>query len=207
MSDVEGVLLSALIGYLLGSINTALLVSKAYGKDVTTLGSRSAGLTNALRVLGKRAAVIVLVGDVLKGVVACLIGMRIGVEVPTASGFESASLFAAGAGTVIGHNWPIYFGFKGGKGALTAAAVMFMVNWKLSAISLILFVVVIALTRFVSLATILAVTFFAAASFMPRYETTDYFRPFTCALAVIIVIKHRENIRRLLSGTENKLSF
>src|SRR5262249_45410880 len=108
---------------------------------------------------------------------------------------------------VIGHNWPLYFGFKGGKGALTAAAVMFMLNWVMALISLGFFAIVIALTRYVSLGTICAAVFFVAISFVPVFGNTLYFHVFACLIAVIIIFKHRENIQRLRSGTENKLTF
>lgn len=127
------------IGYLLGSLNSSLIVARAYGVEIRTLGSKSAGLTNALRVLGKGAAVFVLVGDILKGVVACLIGLWIGVYVQAGDAVDCVSLLAAAAGAVIGHNWPVYFNFVGGKGALTAAAVMFMINWVTSLVSLCVF--------------------------------------------------------------------
>jgi acyl phosphate:glycerol-3-phosphate acyltransferase len=198
---------SAVIGYLLGSVNTTIVVGKLYGQDVTKLGSKSAGLTNALRVLGKRAAAMVLVGDVAKGVLACLIGQQLGSAWQPGTDAAGLGQLFAGAGAVVGHNWPIFFNFKGGKGALTAAAVMFMINWQLSAISLALFIALVALTRFVSLGTMSAAVFFAAASFVPMFETARSFQLFACTLAAIIVFKHRENIRRLRSGTENRLSF
>jgi glycerol-3-phosphate acyltransferase PlsY len=193
------------LGYLLGSLNTSVIVGKIYGTDIASHGSKSAGLTNTLRVLGKAAAVFVLVGDVLKGIVACLIGLYLGVYVHSGEASDCVSLLAAGAGAVVGHNWPVYFGFKGGKGALTAAAVMFMFNWMMALISLGLFVIVIAATRYVSLGTICASLFFVALSFVPALGGTFYFQLFACLMAAIIIFKHRENIRRLLAGTENKL--
>src|SRR6185369_27933 len=102
---------------------------KIYGKDIRNHGSKSAGLTNALRVLGKSAAAFVLAGDILKGVIACLIGLQLGVYLHSGEAKDCVSLLAAGAGAVLGHNWPVYFGFKGGKGALTGAAVLFMFDW------------------------------------------------------------------------------
>jgi glycerol-3-phosphate acyltransferase PlsY len=114
---------------------------------------------------------------------------------------------AAGAGAVIGHNWPVYFGFKGGKGALTAAAVLFMLDWVMALMCLGLFVMIVAWTRYVSLGTICAAVFFLALSFIPVFGHTFYFYIFACLMAVIVVFKHRENIQRLLSGTENKLTF
>ena len=207
MIDILKTLAALGLGYLLGSLNTAVIVGEIYGKDIRSHGSKSAGLTNTLRVLGKSAAVLVLVGDILKGIAACLIGLQIGVYVHSGEATDCVSLLAAGAGAVMGHNWPVYFGFKGGKGALTAAAVMFMIDWQMALISFGVFVLIIVLTRYVSLGTMCAAVFFVAISFVPAFGNTFYFHIFACLIAAIIIIKHRENIRRLLSGTENKLSF
>jgi acyl phosphate:glycerol-3-phosphate acyltransferase len=207
MNDVLKILAALASGYLLGSLNTAVIVGKIYGKDITSHGSKSAGLTNTLRVLGKSAAAFVLAGDILKGIAACLIGLRLGVYLQSGGAMDCVSLLAAGAGAVIGHNWPVYFGFKGGKGALTAATVMFMVDWVMALISLGFFVMIVALTRYVSLGTISAAILFVALSFLPVFGNTFYFNVFASLMAVIIIFKHRENIKRLLSGTENRLTF
>ena len=201
------VLAALALGYLLGSLNTSVIVGKIYGTDITSHGSKSAGLTNTLRVLGKTAAAFVLVGDVLKGIAACLIGLWLGVYVQSGAGRDCVSLLAAGARAVIGHNWPVYFGFKGGKGMLTAAAVMLMINWAATLISLGVFVAVIAVTRYVSLGTISAALFFVAISFLPAFGNTLYFQIFASLMAVMIIFKHRANIQRLASGTENRLKF
>ncbi len=201
-------IVAALVGgYLLGSLNTSVIVGMAYGKDIRNLGSKSAGLTNTLRVLGKTAALFVLVGDVLKGIVACLTGLWLGVYVQSGQAVDCLTLLAAGAGAVLGHNWPVYFGFKGGKGALTAAAVMFMFNWLMALISLVVFVAVIAVSRYVSLGTISAAVFFVAISFLPSFGATLYFNAFAAAMALVIIFKHKANIERLLSGTENRLKL
>lgn len=207
MIDILKVCAALGLGYLLGSLNTAVIVGKIYGKDIRNHGSKSAGLTNALRVLGKSAAVLVLVGDILKGIVACLIGLHLGVHVQSGEATNCVSLLAAGAGAVMGHNWPVYFGFKGGKGALTAVTVLFMINWVMALICVALFVIVVASTRYVSLGTICATLLFVALSFVPAFGNTFYFHIFACLMALIVVFKHRENIQRLLSGTENKLTF
>lgn len=207
MIDILKIFAALAAAYLLGSLNTAVIVGKIYGKDISSHGSKSAGLTNTLRVLGKPAAVLVLVGDILKGVIACLIGLRLGVYVYSGGARDCVSLLAAGAGAVLGHNWPVYFGFKGGKGVLTAVTVMFMINWVMALISLGLFVLIVALTRYVSFGTICATIFFVAISFIPVFKTTFYFQIFTCLMAIVLIFKHRENIQRLLSGTENRLSF
>ncbi|MFL5298541.1 MAG: glycerol-3-phosphate 1-O-acyltransferase PlsY [Phenylobacterium sp.] len=207
MIDILKTLAALALGYLLGSLNTAVIVGRIYGKDITQHGSKSAGLTNTLRVLGRPAAALVLAGDVLKGIAACLIGLGFGVYVGSGAARDCVSLLAAGAGVVVGHNWPVYFGFKGGKGMLTAAAVMFMFDWRMAAISLGVFVLVVALSRYVSLGTICAAVFFVAISFAPVFGATVYFQMFALLMALMIVFKHRENIRRLMSGTENRLAF
>lgn len=207
MIDILKTLAAFALGYLLGSLNTSVIVGKIYGTDISSHGSKSAGLTNTLRVLGKTAAAYVLVGDILKGIIACLIGLQIGVYVSSGESRDCVSLLAAGAGAVVGHNWPVYFGFKGGKGMLTAAAVMLMIDWFMTLICLGVFLVIAALTRYVSLATISAAIVFVAISFVPVFGNTVYFSIFSGLIALVIVFKHRENIQRLLSGTENKLTF
>lgn len=194
-------------GYLLGSVNTAVVVGKLYGKDIVSHGSKNAGLTNTLRVLGKTAAAFVLAGDILKGIAACLIGLQIGVHAHSGDATDCVSLLAAGAGAVIGHNWPVYFGFRGGKGALTAVTVLFMINWVLALICLGLFVIIVASTRYVSLGTVCATILAVTLGMTPLFNNTFYFDDFAVAMALMIALKHKANIERLLSGTENKLSF
>lgn len=207
MIDILKIFVALALGYLLGSLNTAVIVGKIYGKDISSHGSKNAGLTNTLRVLGKSAALLVLAGDILKGVIACSIGLQIGVYVYAGEANDCVSLLAAGAGAVIGHNWPLYFGFKGGKGALTAAAVLFMFDWVMALICIGLFVMIVSLTRYVSLGTISATVFFVIISFIPAFEHGYSFYIFSFLMAFIIIFKHKENIQRLLSGTENKLTF
>lgn len=207
MIDGLKILAALGLGYLLGSLNTAVIVGKIYGKDISSHGSKSAGLTNTLRVLGKSAAAFVLAGDILKGIIACLIGLRLGVYVYSGEASDCVSLLAAGAGAVLGHNWPVYFGFKGGKGALTAVTVLFMLDWVMALICLGFFVMIVASTRYVSLGTIGATIFFLIISFLPVFGHGLYFHIFACLMALIIIFKHRSNIKRLLSGTENKLAF
>jgi acyl phosphate:glycerol-3-phosphate acyltransferase len=207
MIDILKILAALALGYLLGSLNTAVIVGKIYGKDIKSHGSKSAGLTNTLRVLGKSAAMFVLAGDILKGIIACLIGLNLGVYVYSGEAVDCVSLLAAGAGAVMGHNWPVYFGFRGGKGALTAATVLFMANWVMALICLGFFVIIVALSRYVSLGTICATILFVILSFIPAFGNTFYFHMFALLMVLIIIFKHKENIQRLLSGAENKLTF
>src|SRR5580704_11171228 len=166
MTDILKTLAALALGYLLGSLNTSVIVGKIYGKDIASYGSKSAGLTNALRVLGKTAAALVLAGDILNGVIACLIGLALGVYVYSGGAKDCVSLLAAGAGAVIGHNWPVYFGFKGGKGILTAVTVMFMFDWVMALMALGVFAAIVILTRYVSLAAMCATVFFVIISFV-----------------------------------------
>ena len=207
MIDILVIIVALTLGYLIGSLNTAVIVGKIYGKDIRNQGSKSAGLTNTLRVLGKTAAVFVLAGDILKGILACYIGLYLGVYAYSGEATDSISLLAAGVGAVMGHNWPLYFGFKGGKGALTAVAVLFMFDWRMALICLGFFVIIVALTRYVSLGTTCATILFVIISFVPVFGHTFYFNLFACLMAGMILFKHRENIQRLISGTENKLTF
>ncbi|MGD9882105.1 MAG: glycerol-3-phosphate 1-O-acyltransferase PlsY [Reyranella sp.] len=207
MIDVLKIVAALASGYLLGSLNTAVIVGKLYGKDIGSHGSRNAGLTNTLRVLGKSAAALVLAGDVLKGIAACLLGLSLGVYAYSGGAVDCLSLLAAGAGAVIGHNWPAYFGFRGGKGALTGATVLFMLDWVMALVCLGSFLIIVTVTRYVSLGTICATMLFAAISFLPVWGHTFYFNIFAVLMAVVVILKHRENVQRLLSGTENKLAF
>lgn len=194
------------LGYLLGSLNTAVIVGKIYGTDIRHHGSKSAGLTNTLRVLGKSAAAWVLAGDIVKGILACGIGMFLGVYGYSGADRDCVSLLAAGAGAVIGHNWPVYFGFKGGKGILTAVSVLFMVDWKMALVCLGLFVIIVVLTRYVSFGNLCATVLFFVCSFLSVFGHTVYFSLFAGLIASMVIFRHRENIQRLLSGTENALA-
>ncbi|MFF2886912.1 glycerol-3-phosphate 1-O-acyltransferase PlsY [Paenibacillus sp. NPDC057967] len=207
MIDILKLFVALAVGYFLGSLNTAMIVGRIYGKDIRSHGSKSAGLTNTLRVLGKSAAVFVLMGDILKGVFACYIGLLLGVYFSSGDAKDCVSLLVAGAGAVIGHNWPVYFRFKGGKGALTAVAVLFMVDWIMALVCLGFFVIIVGLTRYVSLGTICATLLFAVISFVPIFGNTLYFYIFACLMAVMVIFRHKENIHRLILGTENKLIF
>lgn len=207
MIDIFKIFAALALGYFLGSLNTAVIVGKIYGKDIRNHGSKNAGLTNTLRVLGKSAAVFVLAGDILKRIIACFIGLFLSVYFYSGEAKDCVSLLAAGAGAIIGHNWPIYFRFKGGKGALTAIAVLFMIDWVMALLCLGSFVIIVALTRYVSLGTVCATILVAVISFIPVFGNTLHFYIFACLMAFIVVFKHMENIQRLLSGTENKLIF
>jgi glycerol-3-phosphate acyltransferase PlsY len=197
-------ILCAVIGYAIGSVNSSVVVGKIYGTDVRTQGSKNAGLTNTLRVLGKKAALMVLIGDILKGVIAVLIGLLL----RKWSGEGSiGELYGVMAGTfaVVGHNWPVYFRFKGGKGILTTATVIFMLDWRIGLIILALFIILVAIFRFVSLGSIMGSAMAPVVAIALGHSAAFIF--FMLFLAALAIYRHKDNIVRLVNGNENKLSF
>ena len=197
-------LLWLVISYLLGSINTSIIVSKCMGTDVRKHGSGNAGATNALRTLGKGAAAFVVLGDILKAVLALLLVKWIGPLIDSSAfGIEIAS-YLAGIGVVLGHNYPIYFGFRGGKGILTSLATVMMIDYKIGLCALVVGILIIAVTRYVSLGSILGVvTYFLLVLIF--HHNNIYFIIFSAIVAILAIYRHRENINRLFDGTESKL--
>ncbi len=199
------IVLSSLMGYLLGSINTSLLVGKIlYKTDVREHGSGNAGATNTLRTLGKGAAVAVVAGDFLKGVLACLIGRFLFGEMNPASGIYLGE-YLAGFFAVIGHNWPVFFAFKGGKGVMTSFAVILMFSPIAALLCLMAFIIIVAITRYVSLGSMVSAVLFLIIAIL-IHEPLPMILTGT-ALAALIIIRHAGNIKRLLNGCEKKLSF
>ncbi len=190
-------ILSAIVGYLLGSLNTSLLIGGYYKTDVRQHGSGNAGMTNTLRTLGKKAALLVILGDFIKGIAACFAGYLI-------FGGQLGGMIG-GTACIIGHIWPVYFGFKGGKGVLTTLAVLIMLDWQIAAGLLVVFIIVLLLTRYVSLGSIIAAFLFPiSAAFLGRELPTVVF----CGIiAILLIFRHHENIGRLLKGTESKFSL
>lgn len=182
------------LGYILGSVNSSLVVSKFHKIDIRKHGSGNAGVTNTLRVLGKTAAILVLFGDILKGLISCVIGYYIAGEM--------GPIFA-GISSVAGHNWPLFFKFKGGKGVLTSFAVITYVDWKIALLLLCTFIIIVAITRYVSLGSIVggATLIVLAIAFKRDIQ----FIVFAVILGLLIIIKHHSNIKRLINKTESKL--
>lgn len=195
------IIVTAVAGYLLGSLNTSLIVGKFYGVDVRSHGSGNAGATNTLRVLGKKATVFVTLGDILKGIIACLIGHFL---VGNVEGYGNVGLMAGGISAIFGHNWPVFFGFKGGKGILTSLAVVLMMDWRIGLILLSIFLVVVLLTRYISLGSIIASALFPVFSAMPVFGRSYLFVLFALAIAALAIYRHKANISRLFKGTESK---
>lgn len=196
------VALVAVAGYLLGSANSSLIVGRFYGVDIRQHGSGNAGMTNTLRNLGKTAAMLVTIGDLLKGVIACLIGLYIIGDIP---GVGKLGVMVGGAAAILGHNWPVYFGFRGGKGILTSLSVVLMMDWRIGLILLGLFIIVVAVTRYVSLGSILGSALFPVVAAIPVFSKNMVFIIFAALIGVLAIIRHRTNIGRIFSGTESKL--
>lgn len=195
VSDVLLIVLTGIIGYLLGSVNSSLVVGKFYGVDVRKHGSGNAGATNTLRTLGKKAAIIATLGDMVKGFIACIIGLLIANEM---------GVMTAGIAAIIGHNWPIYFKFKGGKGILTSLAVVLMMDWRIALILLGIFIIIVAITRFVSLGSIVATILFPVFAATLFAKSTEFII-YSAILAAMALFRHRTNIGRIIKGTESKL--
>ena len=198
----------AILSYLIGSINFSIIISKKVaGFDVREKGSGNAGTTNMLRTVGKKAALITLVCDILKGVISILLALLIGKIAKEAN--NSILVQIAGILVIIGHTFPIFFKFKGGKGVATAVGVLLTTNWQIGLICLIFGLVLIALTRMVSLGSITAAILFPILVLFIKtnYIVEGNYFIYSLIIAVMVVFNHRENEKRLLSGTENKLSF
>lgn len=207
-------ILIAIIAYLIGSINFSVILSKKMaGFDVRQKGSGNAGTTNMLRSVGKKAAAITLICDILKGVVSIGIAILVGYLFNAQN--KSILVQIAAIAVVIGHTFPIFFGFKGGKGVATSLGVLIMTNWQIGLICLAIAIIIMAITKMVSLGSCMAaiafplLTHFAANIFENAYivkEGSSYF-VYSIILAVIVLFNHRSNIKRIITGKENKLSF
>ncbi len=203
--EIIVIVFSSIIGYLLGSVNTSIIIGKlVYKADVREYGSGNAGATNVLRTFGKTAALAVIAGDFLKGVLACLIGRYVFGEVNPGSGIFLGEYFA-GFFAVIGHNWPAYFGFKGGKGVMTSFAVILMFSPVAALICLGAFVVIVAITRYVSLGSMLSAILFMIIILILKEPLPMLL--IGTALVALILIRHSANIKRLFAGNEKKLTF
>jgi len=205
MTGILMIVICAVIAYLIGSLNTSILVSKFIGKDVRKEGSGNAGATNTLRVFGKGAAAIVVLGDALKGVIAILIA-RLIVGMFTAANVIILPVYVAAFCVVLGHNFPIYFGFKGGKGIMTSAAVIFMLDWRIGLIVFVCAIAIMAITRYVSLGSCIACVIFPISVIL-MHSGDLYFIVLSLAMGALALFMHRANIVRLIKGTESKLNF
>jgi glycerol-3-phosphate acyltransferase PlsY len=192
---MTAILAAAIVGYLLGSIPFGLLLTRLAGLgDIRQIGSGNIGATNVLRTGSKPVAALTLVCDVAKGSAAALIG----------SAWSEEAALAGGAAVVIGHMFPVWLGFRGGKGLATALGVLLVIAWKVALLAALLWLATAAIFRYSSLAALVA----AVASAALAAVFVGPARAGLIALIVLLVIlRHHDNIRRLLAGTESRISF
>ena len=187
----------AVVSYLLGSLNFGVIISHIFlKKDLRNYGSGNAGTTNALRVMGSRLASLVFIGDIAKGVGAALLGRSLGLD-----GGLVALFFV-----ILGHVYPIYFGFRGGKGILTTAAAMMVIDWRIALIAIFIFAVIVSLSRLVSLGSITAVALVPILMVI-FHPDPWWYTLVTCILSGGEIYLHRANIGRLIHGNESRVSF
>ena len=201
MQNVWLIILCVAIGYLIGSVNMSVTVSKlAYKSDVRKHGSGNAGATNMARVYGLLGGIIVLVCDFGKGILATAIALAIG---GTACG-HVCMLFTAVA-AIVGHAYPVFFRFKGGKGVTVGAAVALMIDWRVLAIALVVYLLAAALFRFASLASLCAAAAIPVCALALSVSTPRLI--LAIFTFILVAVMHRGNIARLIAGTEPKFSF
>ena len=194
------VILSCVIAYLLGSVSSGLIIAKmTNGPDLRKVGSGNTGASNVQRTMGWKAGLITFAGDSLKAVLACWIAELL-------TNDHMASL-AAGLFVIIGHNWPVYYGFKGGKGVAASCGVLVYCFWLPAVICFALTILLIVLTRYISLGSMFLLTSYAILLSCWHYQ--GEYRLFVIlwavTMAMICVLRHHANIVRLVKGTENKL--
>ena len=191
------------IPYLLGSINFSIIISKKqYNQDIRDFGSQNAGMTNMMRTYGSKAAGLTLLGDALKAVVAGLLGYV---------GFGQNGAYFAGLFCILGHLFPVFFRFRGGKGVVTAAMTVLMCNPFVFLILLILFVIIVLFSKYISLGSVMCILIYPVL--LNRIDKIFFgvnampYHAIAILIAILIVFKHIENIKRLMNGTERKFSF
>lgn len=196
--NIATVALIFIASYLIGSINTSIIAGKLMaGIDVREHGSGNAGATNALRTLGKKGGLVVVLGDCFKAIIACFVGLIL------TSGAKEG-VYIAGIGAVFGHNFPLYFKFKGGKGVLVSLVAIIFADWKIGICIFIISIAVIIITKIVSLGSLCGAVLLVISAFALK-SGDIYYINFAIILAVLSFIMHRANIVRLVKGEENRL--
>ena len=204
--NIGACVLAAIVAYLLGSISSAVIVSRGYAHDdVRKYGSKNAGMTNVLRTYGKLPALFTFLGDFVKGILAVLAG-RLIFSLLGVTDFDAGYL--AGFFALLGHLYPIYFGFKGGKGVLTSLGIILVVNPLVLLILLIIFLPVLFITRIVSLVSVTGAVLYPFVTLivdlcLRKPVLFDFL--FAVLFSLIVIWRHRSNIQRLLNGTERRI--
>lgn len=189
-------LIIAVVGYLLGCIPSGLIVGKFFcNVDIRNYGSKNIGTTNMFRILGPKPAIVVLLADMAKGMLAVFFAQYlVG---------DTSSLLLGGIMSIVGHNYPVFLGFKGGRGVATGLGVICVLMPKVTLIVFSVWAVIVFITRYVSLGSVVAATLVPILAWY--FEYPWLFCLFSLLAAAFIVIRHKENIERLLKGTESKI--
>lgn len=223
---ILAIVLTALVAYLLGSINSSILITRMFGQktDIRKMGSGNAGATNVLRSVGRLPAALTFVFDFLKCVFAVLAGRAIFsyfFQIPAVSPMviEQTGAYIAGIVCILGHIYPLYFGFRGGKGVVTSIAMIMIIDWRVSLIVWAAFFIAVFCSKMISLGSICGAGIYPFATFFLTYFY-DYHSSAAVPLSYVVVatissfiigciviIKHRGNIKRILDGTEKKVSL
>ncbi len=199
------------IAYLFGSLNASIIISKLKGSDIRQHGSGNAGATNMLRTYGKKLAVAALLFDALKGVIGVLVANLVlkYMQIDPGNPLYHYTRCAAGLFVVLGHNFPLYFKFKGGKGIATSAAVIFMLDWRVGLIVFISAIATMVITRYVSLGSCVGAVAFptgvALFTFLIEKDCNWILFVTSLVMCFLALGRHHTNIKRLLNGTESKL--
>jgi glycerol-3-phosphate acyltransferase PlsY len=203
-------LLTAVAAYIIGSISFSIIITRIFAKtDVREHGSGNAGTTNVLRTAGKLPAALTFLFDFLKCVAAIYFGLFL-FQLFNPQNIDATVIkFVAGLFCLLGHIYPLYFGFRGGKGVVTTAALIFMISWQCFLIAISIFILMALLTRLVSLSTIVAASSLPVTMYIVMWLTKNEYRIvntfFALVMTIILIIMHRSNICRLLNGTEHKI--
>jgi len=195
-----------ILAYLLGAVPTAYLVGRLNGVDIRTVGSGNVGATNVLRSIGKGWGIFTFIADAAKGLVPAWLFASLAIHLSGNEGNRQYLGLAFAALAVAGHNWPVYLGFKGGKGVATSAGALLGLSPVIFGIGIAVWVPVFLLSRYVSLASITAALAVGGASWFVFRDDPRYVLPVVFSLlCALLILRHRGNVKRLLAGTENKI--
>ncbi len=198
-----------IVAYLFGSIPTAVWIGKAfYGIDVREYGSGNAGATNTFRVLGKKAGIPVMLIDILKGFTATSLVYFIGMSTTGGIHLQINYKLALGIAAVMGHLFPVFAGFRGGKGIATLFGMVLAVNLQAALLCVIVFIIVLLITRYVSLGSIMGgFAYLIGVTFYFNNDTNNLVVIFGMCICLLILVTHQKNIERLLKGKESKVNL
>ena len=213
MKEIFSILFTVVFSYLFGSLNSAIIVCRLWKRqDIRDYGSKNAGLTNVLRVYGKGPALATLLSDLAKGVIAVVVCRVVVHQVMDVVFFDDPRFigYVAGLTVMLGHCFPIFYGFHGGKGVLLAATTLLAIDPITCVLSIAVFALLVALTKYVSVGSICAAVAYPTFTFILQnfvYEDGYAVLPNTMIaflICILIIYLHKPNIKRLMAGTENK---